>query len=76
MHTLGTAPCKRGNLGLCPRPWRGATTDRSKTQQLARFRALPDPDDEGHEVGRGGGRTRTDTGVRKPTGRPGPARCG
>ena len=27
-------------------------------------------------MGRGGGRTRTGTGVRKPTGRPGPAGCG
>ena len=51
----GPAPCKRGNLGPCPRPWRGATTDRSTTQQLTRFRALPDPGDEGHGVGRGKG---------------------
>ena len=46
----------------------------SQTQQLAQFRALPDPDDEGHGVGREG-RTRTDTGVRKPTGMPEPAGC-
>ena len=32
-----------------------ATMDRSTTQQLAQFRALPDPGDEGHGVGRGGG---------------------
>ena len=49
----GPAPCKRGNLGPCPRPWRGATKDRSTTQQLARFRALQDPGDERHGVGRG-----------------------
>ena len=54
-HIVGPAPCKRGNLGPCPRPWRGATTDRSTAQQLARFRALQDPGDEGQGVGRGGG---------------------
>ena len=51
---IGPATCKRSNLGPCPRPWRGATTDHSTTQKLARFRALPDPGDEGHGVGRGG----------------------
>ena len=48
----------------------------SKISKWRPFRALPDPDDEGHGVGRGGGRKRTETGVRKPTGRPGPAGCG
>ena len=52
---FGPAPCNRGNLGPCPRPWCRATTDRSTTQQLAKFRALQDPGDEGHGVGRGGG---------------------
>ena len=69
---FGPVPSKRGNLGPCPRLWRGVVTD-PQTQLLARFRALPDPDDEGHGVGRGRGRTRTETGIRKPTGRPGPA---
>ena len=48
--------------GPCPRPWRGVTTDRPITATCP-IRALPDPDDEGHVVGRGGGRTRTETGV-------------
>ena len=51
---FGPAPCKRGNLGPCSRPWRRVVTDRSTIQKLARFRALPDPGDEGHGVGRGG----------------------
>ena len=50
------------------RIWEGGETptDRSTRQQLARFRALQDPGDEGQGVGRGGGRTRTGTGIRKP----------
>ena len=50
----GPAPFKRGILRPWPRPWREVTTDRSTTQQLARFRSLQDPGDEGHGVGREG----------------------
>ena len=35
---IGPAPSRRGNLGPCPRPWRGVVTDRLITA-ICRFRA-------------------------------------
>ena len=70
----GPASSKRGNLARARA--RGAGLSRtSQTQLLARFRALPDPDDEVHGVGRGGEDKDGDR-RRIPTGRPGPAGCG
>ena len=46
-----------------PAPVAWGLSGPTNSQLLALFRALPDPDDEGHGVGRGGVRTRTETDV-------------
>ena len=46
----GTAPRKRGNLGPVPVPMARGFRGPLQTQLFARFRALPEPDDEGHGV--------------------------
>ena len=38
VENTGPAPSNCGNLGLCPRPWRGVVTDRTITA-ICRFRA-------------------------------------
>ena len=40
MQPTGPAPCKRGNLDLCPRPWRGATY---KTMSFTVFKFRLEP---------------------------------
>ena len=50
----GTVPRKRGNLGPVPVPMARGCRGPLQTQLIARFRALLDPDNEGHGVGRGG----------------------
>ena len=74
ISNIGTALGTRGNLArACAR---GAgppqTVEHRYLPNLGRYRT---PGDEGQVVGRKG-RKRTETGVRKPTGRPWPAGCG
>ena len=50
---VGPAPSKRGNLGPCPRPWRGVVTDRTTTA-ICRFRDRCEGSRAWHRNGEGG----------------------
>ena len=67
----GPVCSKRGSLARACARGAGSHTDRRTTATCPR--ALSDPEDKGHGVGRGGGGDKDGDRRQKPPGRPGPA---